>query len=61
MTPNPEVICRYCANQGFDTTARLLKDRGGELEEVVAPGTVRYGCPNGHKFALPLPQQRRTA
>lgn len=46
----PAVPCQYCANQGLPHVhARLLL---GSDAEVKQPRTVRYGCVNGHKFAV---------
>lgn len=50
MRLRPAVPCKYCANQGLPHVhARLLT---GQEAEVKQPSTVRYGCGNGHKFAV---------
>jgi len=41
--------CQYCANQGIRMMAHKLKGSDGEVK---VPNTARYGCANGHKFAI---------
>lgn len=43
--------CPYCTNQGLVADAARLHGKDGV---TVYPSTVRYACPNGHKFAVPL-------
>ena len=46
----PTVLCHFCANQGTTIVAYQLT---GKDSETIYPNTIRYGCENGHKFALP--------
>lgn len=43
------VRCDYCAGQGIQKLAFLLS---GKEAETQRGGYVRYGCSNGHKFAV---------
>ena len=43
-----QIQCPYCAEK-----ATLLQ---GADARPQAPGNIRYGCSNGHKFAIPLKQ-----
>lgn len=46
----PAIPCKYCLNQGLPHVhARMLTGQDAETKQ---PGTVRYGCVNGHKFAV---------
>lgn len=49
-----QVICKYCDDQGEHQLATLLLERNGLPEKTMKPDTARYGCDNGHKFALPV-------
>lgn len=44
------ITCRYCQHQGIVALARLLV---GQDAVTIKPNMVRYGCGNGHKFAIP--------
>lgn len=44
------VACKYCAHQGLYVLAQRLR---GEDAVAKASNVTRYGCSNGHKFAVP--------
>lgn len=48
MELKPEVTCPYCLAQGL--IAKAERDR--KFKPLV-PETMRFGCPNGHFFAIP--------
>ena len=41
--------CPYCNNQNTKATAFPLT---GKDAVVIKPNTMRYGCVNGHKWAI---------
>lgn len=43
------VQCKYCANQGLVVLAHRLRGLEGATDNSTV---TRYGCSNGHKFAV---------
>lgn len=47
MNVKQRIACQYCAAQGFTTFAVVQQQKAQKPEDT------RYGCDNGHFFAVP--------
>lgn len=52
MDHNLGILCPYCTAQGIATSRAYALT--GKDAVTIYPNTARYGCNNGHRFALPV-------